>query len=369
MSFAALTSPAGGNFLTTWSRAALLWLMYFMMCFGLGYPTLNRYDPRRTGNSDAVDYYKTVESTPGDASGRYRYRVLVPLTAKPFYWVATGRVGTWNPVLFGLLMANCLFCATGLLLLVMVAFRATADGATAVLASFLYCLNFSFVNAQLAGLVDSAEACAFVALTYGLITRSFRALPVIAVFGALGKETFVPFSVLFSGTWLLVAPGRKADRWKCALSVALTALSAGATFAVVRFLVDQHLTFPWAAVAVERRGTTLANQFLALFDRTFLYTFLWLLPLGIVRLRRMPREWLAAATATAALACFMGAWGNSGGNAARPLFSILGGLLSVSAASFIRDEAERGALGLRTEQCQKLLRNKGTRKTQDQNER
>ena len=36
-------------------------------------------------------------------------RVLVPYVAKPFYWLAKGRVGSWDPVMFGLLISDSFF--------------------------------------------------------------------------------------------------------------------------------------------------------------------------------------------------------------------------------------------------------------------
>jgi hypothetical protein len=39
----------------------VLWPLFFTICFGLGYPTLRRYDPRMTeGLSDASKYYAIV---------------------------------------------------------------------------------------------------------------------------------------------------------------------------------------------------------------------------------------------------------------------------------------------------------------------
>jgi hypothetical protein len=30
-----------------WSRSLLVWVVFFLIGFGLGYPALNRYDPRK----------------------------------------------------------------------------------------------------------------------------------------------------------------------------------------------------------------------------------------------------------------------------------------------------------------------------------
>ena len=92
-------------------RALVLWSLFFLISFGLGYPTLNRYDARELG-PDWVSYYNMVLHQDGPNDIPFGYRVLVPEIARPFYLLAKGRVGSWNPVFFGLLMSNCLFCAT-----------------------------------------------------------------------------------------------------------------------------------------------------------------------------------------------------------------------------------------------------------------
>jgi hypothetical protein len=95
------------------AREITLWFLLFLICFGLGYPTLNRYDPRTVGGtSDSAWYYDLVTRGPRAAELGMRIRLLVPYLAKPFYCVAKGRLGTWEPVFFGLLVANALLIAT-----------------------------------------------------------------------------------------------------------------------------------------------------------------------------------------------------------------------------------------------------------------
>ena len=45
----------------TVGRRALLWLLFFLICTGLGYPALNRYDPAKIeGTSDVAEYREIV---------------------------------------------------------------------------------------------------------------------------------------------------------------------------------------------------------------------------------------------------------------------------------------------------------------------
>src|SRR5437879_13265240 len=92
------------------ARLALLFCVFFLIACGLGYPILNRFDPRQTpGLSDVKIYASLVTGTASPDFGHVRFRVLVPWLAKPFYRLARGRVATWDPVMFGLLFVCLLF--------------------------------------------------------------------------------------------------------------------------------------------------------------------------------------------------------------------------------------------------------------------
>jgi len=82
----------------------------------------------------------------------------------------------------------------------------------------------------------------------------------------------------------------------------------------------------------------------ALKDHNFWYVFAWLLPLGLWRLKHLPREWAMASFITALVAMGFTAYHNDARNAgpaaARPIFSIAGPLLSFSVALLIVDLAK-----------------------------
>src|ERR1700691_6273774 len=96
------------------ARMAFLFSIFFLIACGLGYPILNRFDPRQTpGLSDVRTYAALVTGTARLDAGHARFRVMVPWVAKwfakPFYRLALGRIATWDPVMFGLLVADSLF--------------------------------------------------------------------------------------------------------------------------------------------------------------------------------------------------------------------------------------------------------------------
>ncbi|HEY6231799.1 MAG TPA: hypothetical protein VIW64_11075 [Pyrinomonadaceae bacterium] len=314
----------------------VLWLLFFSICFGLGYPALKRYDPRKIeGLSDTFKYYATT--TGADPSvyvykEMFRGRVLVPYVARPFYWLAQKFLPTLNAGFFGLLVANSLFCATTACLIVSIGNR-LFELSIGLLGATLYLLSFAIPNLQLAGLIDSGEACFLVALTWSLLKGKWYLLPLWGLLGALAKETFVPFSFVFAFMWWLTERrqfGNQAEKLKWIVVLALVGLI---TVSTVHSLLAGQLRWPWQ-IAGQARSPV--NFFVALWhcisERSFWFVFGWLLPLGIWRLKFFPKAWLAAAAASAVLAILLGAYSNAGGTVGRATFDIIGPLLSLSVA-------------------------------------
>jgi hypothetical protein len=328
-------------------KAILLWLILFLICLGLGYPTLNRYDPRATGGlSDSQDYYDLVTRGPEAVASHVRFRVLVPFLARPLYRIAQGHIGSWQPVFFGLLAVNAFFTATTALFLVLVGARLGYGGPVSLLGGALYLLNFETSNARLSGMIDSAEGCFLLAIVWSLLSGRLWLLPVWAVLGAMGKETFAPFSLVLTATWWFVA--RDCERWKPMDSVAIlsTGVSALVTVAAVQSIISGHVIWPWQfAASMHATGWHPESLLANIFDRNLFYGFVWLLPGGILRVRDFPRPWTYACAAAALLDFVMVAWyGAMPGTAARALFSIAGPLLSLSVAACAADTFPGSAL-------------------------
>jgi hypothetical protein len=321
----------------------LLWPLFFVICFSLGYATLRRYDPRTTeGLSDASKYYAIV--TGADTSNfkeMFRCRILVPYVARPFYWFAQSYLHTWNPAFFGLLMANALFCATTACFVVSIGNGLFDDLGTALFAATLYLLNFAVSNLQLAGLIDAGEACFMAAVTWTLLTGKWYLLPLWGVFGALAKETFVPFSCVLAFTWWLTErrqtqPGMSQLNWAEFKWIWAMAVVGLATVMSVHSAVAGQLKWPWEIASQARAPVNfLIALWNCLTEQSFWYVFGWLIPLGIWRLKYFPRPWLVAALTTAAVAILLGAYSNAGGTVGRATFNIIGPLLSLSVTLLI----------------------------------
>jgi hypothetical protein len=316
-------------------REMLLWLVLWLICFGLGYPTLNRYDPRAVaGLSDTIEYHSLVTDGPAAVSTHGKFRILIPLLARPFSRLAQGRLGTWEPVSFGLLVVNAFFTATTAYLLVAAGRKLFGNGTVALLGAAVYLLNFETANLRLTGLVDSAEGCFLMALAWSLLSRRFWLLPLWGVLGALGKESFVPFATVFTAVWWLVA--RRRELWRLGGVVATLSTGAAAlvTVVVVQSIVSGYVVWPWTFAASIRGSGQLAALLANLADRNLLYGFIWLLPLGVWQSARFPRPWtLACAAAVVADLALVSYFAAQPGTAARGIFSIAGPLLSLSVAS------------------------------------
>ena len=321
----------------------MLWPLFFAICFGLGYPTLRRYDPRTTeGLSDVWKYHALATGLDRPAFKElFRSRILVPSVARPFSWFARSYLHSLDPGLFGLLISNSLFCATTACFIVGIGIKVRNDPGTALLGATLYLLSFAVPNLQLAGMVDAGEACFMAAVVWSLLTRRWYLLPLWGVLGALAKETFVPFSSVFALTWWLV-DGRQNKlrvselKWPELKWIVALAIVGLATVVAVHSVVAGHFRWPWEiAGEANARINFFGALWRCLTERSFWYVFGWLLPLGIWRLKYFPKPWLLASALTSALAIMLGAYSNAGGTVGRATFNIVGPLLSLSVAHLI----------------------------------
>ncbi len=169
----------------------ILWTLFFFICMGLGYPTLNRYDPRITAaTSDSAGYYSMVVG--GIDAGDEYHRILVPYMAKPVYWLARNRLHTWNSVFFALLVVNSFFIATSASLLIAAGIRVIGDSSIAMVGAFVYVANFAVANFNLSGMVDSAVNCLLMAIVWALLTGALVAAAVSGLYRGARQRDFCP---------------------------------------------------------------------------------------------------------------------------------------------------------------------------------
>jgi hypothetical protein len=260
--------------------------------------------------------------------------------------------------MFGLLIADSLFVAGTALLIAFLgsSFDSSRNVSSAVglVAALLYLANFAVPNLRLVGLVDAGEGFFLLALLWSLSSSRFWMLPVIAILGALTKESFVPFSIAFTAAWWFSSRrdgyGNDEARsirnpvfangvwillsWSASV-IAMIMLQysiAGRFVSPLRFGLGLHRTGGYDFAA-------------ALHDRNILYSFAWLLPMSLPYLSRFPKSWLIPVGATCVTALVLDAYfGAAPGTLGRVLFSIAGPVLSLSAALFLLRISGRGAI-------------------------
>jgi hypothetical protein len=319
-------------------KYALLFYLFFMICLGLGYSTLNRYDPSQsTGISDAKHYFNMVKSGIQSAGGHWRYRVLIPYAAKPISWLVKNRVGDWNYISFSLLVINSLFCAASALLIIIIGRKLIGDFSVSLTGALFYLLSAPVVNGQLAGLVDSGETFFLSALMLAMITNRWYYLPIIGILGALTKESFVPISIPLALTFLYFNNMKEGSYKLPFLSIIIMIIMSMLSVIIIRSIAMGSMVYPWEIVSQEHRSVGIFSVLLLnIFNISFWYNYIWLIPLGIVRLKYLPDKIIYAYASATVLILFLGAWNNGGaGNISRILFNTIGPLLCLSAALLI----------------------------------
>jgi len=334
-----LTSVKNEIALSAWAT------LLFLICFGLGYPTLNRYDPTSIrGLSDSLQYYRLIQSGPAAASGHWKYRVLVPFLAKPIYWIVRGRLGSWDPRAFSLLIVNAIFCATTAFLVSILVYGMFRKSTMAVVAAFAYLLNFTVSNYQLSSLVDSADAFFFALLTWALLRDKWMLLPAIALLAALSKETFIPIGTVFAFTWLLFDSAARKKKIIALIAMTIVGLS---TVSALHSVIDHNLVFPWNVLSHEHAtGSVATSVFHVVAAWNLWITIIWL-PFVFLATKYIPRQWRWAALAAAVMTLVLFVYNDPGpdptrpflsaGNIGRPIFNVVGPLFAASFAFVAED--------------------------------
>jgi hypothetical protein len=144
-----------------------------------------------------------------------------------------------------------------------------------------------------------------------------------------------------AGAWWLITFRSEAKRWRIAMWIAAMAIGAAATMSLVRFLGGSENAAPGAiAGGLARRSVagSLVDAVRMLKDVSFWYGLAWCAPLGIWRVGRLPRTWVAGSLCAAAFAMMLGGFTGCGGsNTGRYVFAAMGGPLTLAAAMMLRD--------------------------------
>jgi uncharacterized membrane protein len=298
------------------------------------------------GLDDVATYAALVTAPPvADAGDHTQFRVLVPYLAKPIYRLAQGRVGTWDPIMFALLMVNAFFVAVTAVVLVLVVEREAASYTIALGAALIYLLNFAVPNLRLVGMIDAGEACFLMLVVWSLAEERYWLLPLWGMLGAMTKESFVPFLIVFSAAWWICSRRHLANRAASAAWILTASVAALTAIVAVQWKVMGAFQSPIRFGLALHRNSAYTLHFIESFgDRNLWYIFIWLLPLSLVRLRQFSLQWRVATAATCVMAFVLDAYyGGPPGAIGRALFTIAGPLLSASVAALVFTSSARGS--------------------------
>jgi uncharacterized membrane protein len=319
----------------------LIWALLFICCFQLGYPIVNRYDPG-TFNPDASEYRQLVIHGSSAVSRHFQHRVLIPYLAHRLYAITDGHLGTWDAGYFALLVINSVFVSATAVLVLMITLRIGGSANMALLAAAFYLLNYAVSDLMLSGgYVDSGEAFFFALIVLALMMNRWWILPIAAVLGTLTKETFLPFCAVFTLVWTLADRESPVALPRRLLWSSIAVLCAFATITIALSVTNGGILLPWtyAGSLHELTESKVRVAFSAITSRHVWYVFAYLLPLGLMRVRRMPLSWRLASLATTAVAFVFAIYHNGAGDAgpafSRPAFSIAGPLLTSSMTLFL----------------------------------
>jgi hypothetical protein len=103
------------------------------------------------------------------------------------------------------------------------------------------------------------------------------------------------------------------------------------TYISVRWIIGGGPVLPLdIAASVET-----SRSFTLPMNKHMLYGFVWLLPLGVLRLRDFPIAWIVACVCGFIVILLLAVWGGAVSGTLRYTFNLTGGLLSLSAAVFL----------------------------------
>ena len=182
--------------------------VFFLICLGLGYAVLNRFDPGLlSALSDVKMYGEMIKNDVSIwnqeiDSPVIRNRFLVPYMAKIIYFNMPS-IGSFNMINASLLIVNSFFTALSAMVILKMSYRITKNYEYSIVASIFFLLNFNIINFYLVGSVDSAYGLLCLLLIYCLQFNKWGFLPLIAFVGCLIKEVFLPVGSALILGWLI----------------------------------------------------------------------------------------------------------------------------------------------------------------------
>jgi len=309
---------------SAFSTCAIIFSVFFMISLGLGYATLNRFDPVAIeGLRDIAFYADVVRNGPvfqDEQTAGIQRRILMPAIGHLVY-VMLPHLGSWNAISVALLLVNSAFTALSVVLIFDMTYRFYTDVSIALVAGFLFVTSFFVTNSYLVGSVDAAYGFFFLVLYSSLLREKWNHLPIIMCFGCLAKEVFLPVG----GAFVLFALLHRVFTlrgipWAQFVPVFLMLLSGGVTIVVTNYFILGSISPPWAMLPVvdsdvEQFGFDVGVfvESIALELLRFFLSLGLLVILGLCSMRSLPLWFLVGNSGAVFMVLSLGAYISLGG--------------------------------------------------------
>jgi len=177
--------------------------IFFLICLGLGYAVLNRFDPASLVSMNDTAFYTAIVINGIDGvSADFPDRILVPYLAHLVFLIIP-KIGSWNMVNFALLIVNSFFTSLSAMLILKMSYKITKKIEYSILSCMFFLLNFHVINFYLVSSIDSAYGFSLLLLIYSLYSQKFNYLPILAILGCMIKEVFLPVGSGFILGWII----------------------------------------------------------------------------------------------------------------------------------------------------------------------
>jgi hypothetical protein len=169
-----------------------------------------------------------------------------------------------------------------------------------------------------------------------MISNNWKFLPILGIIGGLAKESFIPLSFTMAAVYAIWQPASGSERLWRLMQVFFLGTFGLFTVLAFRSLISGQLILPWDIIASEKATNNLIlSMWYCITCHEFWYVFVWLLPLGAIRLRHFPRPLVYGSMASAGVVLILGGWNSAYGSVSRAGFNVVGPLLSLSLADLM----------------------------------
>ncbi|MHC4758752.1 MAG: hypothetical protein ACYTE8_08845 [Planctomycetota bacterium] len=316
----------------------ILFFIFMSICFGFGYASFNRYDLRKTAVTDSIHYYEMALFDYENVEAPFRYRPMIPTLAGILYKTTISRLnfGSWEPVFFSFTIVNSIFISLTCFLLISITRALKFSNTAATLAPFLYLSSYAIVNYHTTGLVDAGEAFFLTAVMLALLKEKWFFIPIIITVGTWAKEGIAAFGLVYTVAWWLFNHFRKVKMPRISLVyICLAVILAVCSLLLIYQLIISGETYEKHTFSMVRIYRIPLIIFSPAYLKETCYPLLFLLPVGLIRLRRIPLSFTVASLITALAVIIIAAYVEA--TRGRALFNVLAPLLSVSCAVFLSD--------------------------------